>query len=56
MQLDSVAFAAYEDGVENGTIRDSEEDIVRIVLDQEVVSYCSERGCYTFDYMDLVED
>ena len=56
MQLDSVSYAAYKDGFENGTIRDSEEEVVKIVLDQEVVSYCSEYGSYTFDYMDLCED
>ena len=56
MQLDSVSYAAYKDGVENGTIKDSEQDIVMIVLDQEVVSYCSEYGSYTFDYLDLIEE
>ena len=56
MQLDSVSYAAYIDGYENGTIRDTEEELVRIIEEQEIVSYCSERGCYTFDYMDLCED
>jgi deferrochelatase/peroxidase EfeB len=56
MQLDSVSYAAYKDGVENGTIKDSEQEIVRIVQEQEVVSYCSKYGSYTFDYMDLCED
>jgi hypothetical protein len=56
MQLDSVSYAAYIDGRDNGTIRDTEEEIVRIIEEQEIVSYCSERGCYTFDYMDLCED
>ena len=56
MQLDSVSYAAYKDGVENGTIKDSEQEIVRIVQEQEVVSYCSKYGSYTFDYMDLCGD
>ena len=56
MQLDSVSYAAYVDGRDNGTIKDSEQDIVKTVLDQEVVSYCSKYGSYTFDYMDLTED
>jgi deferrochelatase/peroxidase EfeB len=56
MQLDSVSYAAYKDGVENGTIKDSEQEIVRIVQEQEVVSYCSKYGSYTFEYMDLCED
>lgn len=56
MQLDSISYAAYIDGRDNGTINVPEEEIVRIVLEQEEVSYCSKYGSYTFDYMDLCED
>jgi hypothetical protein len=56
MKLDSISYAAFIDGRDNGTIKDTEQEIVRIVQEQELVSYCSEYGCYTFDYMDLCED
>ena len=54
--LDSVAYAAYAEGIENGTITDSEQDIIQIILDQDVVSYCSRFASYTFDYNDLLEE
>jgi len=54
-QLDSVAYQAYLDGVGNDTIKDTEKEVVETILEQDVVSYCSERGCYTFDYDDLTE-
>ena len=54
-QLDSTSHAAFTDGVDNGTIRDTEQEVVQIILDQEVVSYCSKYGCYTFDIYDLTE-
>ena len=52
--LDSASFAAYKDGFDNGTIKDTEAEVVATILEQEVVSYCSEKGCYTFDEMDLI--
>jgi len=55
-ELDSVAYAAYAEGIENGTITDSETDLIKIILDQEIVSYCSRFASYTFDYNDLVEE
>jgi len=54
-QLDSCSFAAWQEGYENGTIRDTEEEVVKIVLKQEVVSYCDSRATYTFDINDLVD-
>jgi len=54
--LDSEAWFAYVEGYNNGTITDSEQDIVQIILDQDVVSYCSSKASYTFDYNDLVEE
>jgi len=47
------ANAAYEKGYNDGTITDSLSDVKNIVLDQEVVSYSSEVGTYTFDYLDF---
>ena len=48
------ANLSYEKGYNDGTITDSLSDVKNIVLDQEVVSYCSEQGTYTFDIYDFV--
>lgn len=53
MNLTPEAKEAYDAGVLNGTISDSIESIIRIVQEQDVVSYCSVNGSYTFDYMDV---
>lgn len=55
MQLNDTALEAFENGVADGTIKDTAAEIVEILLAQDVVSYCSENGCYTFDYFDLEE-
>ena len=47
------AMEAYEKGYNDGTITDSLSDVKDIVLDQEVISYSSERGTYTFDIYDF---
>ena len=44
---------AYARGVKDGTIDDSINEIYNIVLEQEVVSYCSSKGSYTFDIYDF---
>ena len=54
-QLDSTAYQAYLDGVGNDTIKDTEQEVVETILEQDIVSYCSKHGCYTFDYDDLTE-
>lgn len=54
-QLDSVSFEAFKDGVDQGIITDTEQEVVAIILDQEVVSYCGPRFSVTFDTMDLIE-
>ena len=46
---------AYTKGVADGTIDDSIEEIYNIVLDQEIVSYCSSKGSYSFDIYDFRE-
>ena len=56
MMLDSVAFEAYNNMKEVGLITDSEQEIVQILLDQEVVTYCNAKYSVTFDVMDLVEE
>ena len=47
------ALEAYKQGKANGTISDGIADIIAIIDEQEVVSYCSELGSYTFDYFDI---
>lgn len=49
------ATIAYGKGVVDGTIKDTVEQIYHIVCEQEVVSYASDRGCYTFDLDDFQE-
>ena len=55
LQLDSISFEAYQQGVEAGVITDTEQEVVAIILEQEVVSYCGKHFNVTFDYMDLTE-
>ena len=56
MMLDSVSYAAYLEGRGNGTITDTERDLVEIILDQQIVTYANTKHSYTFDEMDLVEE
>jgi hypothetical protein len=54
MNLTAKALEAYKAGVADGTITCSKEQLIDTVLAQEVVSYCSKKGTYTFDYFDVV--
>lgn len=54
-QLTTEAMESYSMGREDGTITDTWEEIIDIVYRQEVVSYCSMVGNYTFDIYDVVE-
>jgi len=54
MYLSKAATAAYETGVANGTITDSIDEVINTVVDQEVVTYASAKGSYTFDEMDII--
>ena len=56
MNLTAKALEAYKAGDLNGTITCSIEKLIITVLEQEVVSYCSTKGTYTFDYMDIQYD
>lgn len=47
------ATIAYGKGVVDGTITDTVSEIYEIVMEQEVVNYSSEKGSYTFDYLDF---
>ena len=53
MNLTAKALEAYNAGVLNGTITCSIEKLIITVLEQEVVSYCSKKGTYTFDHFDV---
>ena len=43
---------AKKKGIE---ITDTKKQIVDIVLEQEIVSYCNSKGCVSFDVNDLEE-
>lgn len=53
MNMTMQSAQAYARGVKDGTIDDSINEIYNIVLEQEVVSYCSSKGSYTFDIYDF---
>ena len=54
--FNKTAMEAYEWAVDNGICDDPIEDIIDIVMDQEVVSYCTSKGSVTFDIYDVVSD
>ena len=57
MEFTSEALAAYNKGLADGTICDSITEVINLLMwHQEIVSYCSEHGTYSFDYDDLVGD
>ena len=53
MNLTAEARQARDWAIEKGIPIDSIDEIIETVLDQEVVSYCSENGTVTFDYLDV---
>ena len=53
MNLKPEALQARDWALEKGIPVDSVDEIIKTVLDQEVVSYCSENGTVTFDYLDV---
>jgi hypothetical protein len=54
MKLNSEALAAYDRGIADGTITDTVAEIIDILEHQEIVSYCSENGTYSFDGGDII--
>ena len=53
-ELTREARAAYDKGVANGTIEDSITEVINLLTwEQEIVSYCSEHGTYSFDNDDI---
>ena len=55
MNLTPEALQARDWALDKGIPVDSIDEIIETVLDQEVVSYCSENGTVTFDHFDVVE-
>ena len=53
--LEQEAQEAYDWAFDLGIVDDTVDKIVEIVLDQEIVSYCSDKGTVSFDVYDLVE-
>lgn len=53
--LNREALEAYDWAFDLGIVDDTVEEIVQIVLDQEIVSYCSDKGTVSFDVYDLEE-
>ena len=56
MKLTQEAVQARDWALQKGIPVESIEVIIKTVLDQEVVSYCSEQGTVTFDHFDVVYD
>jgi hypothetical protein len=54
MKFTNDALAAYNKGVADGTITDTVAEIIEVIMEQEIVSYCSENGTYSFDGGDLI--
>jgi len=53
MKFTNEALAYYGKGVVDGTITDTVAEIIEIIMEQEIVSYCSEHGTYCFDTDDI---
>lgn len=50
LTLNIKGFTRYNDALLRGiTIEDTPEEIAEIVMQQEIVSYCTDRGCVSFD-------
>ena len=52
-KLNEVALEAYTRAIENALEIEPLDELIEIVLEQEVVSYCDANGCVTFDIYDL---
>ena len=56
MKLTPEAEQARDWALQKGIPVDPIEVIIETVLDQEVVSYCSENGTVTFDIYDVIPE
>ena len=52
-QLNKKATDIFYEGIEKGIIDETQEWIVDTVLDQEIVTFCTEHGCRSFDTSDI---
>ena len=55
-ELNRAALETHQSAIERGIEVDSIEEIIEIVLEQEIVSYCNSNGCVSFDVNDLKFD
>ena len=53
MNLKPEAIQARDWALQKGIPVDQVDEIIKIVLDQEIVSYCTENGTVSFDYLDV---
>ena len=53
MNLNAEALEAHDWALEKGIPVDTVEEIIKIVLDQEIVTYCTEHGTVSFDHYDV---
>tara|TARA_R110002020_G_scaffold76043_2_gene193103 strand:+ start:1529 stop:1711 length:183 start_codon:yes stop_codon:yes gene_type:complete len=53
--LNDEATKAYNQGVHEGVIDESKEWIINTVLEQEIVTFCTSEGQYSFDIYDLIK-
>jgi hypothetical protein len=51
--LNNEAIAAYNKAFNQGIVSDSIREIVETLDNQDCVSYCTSKGCITFDHGDL---
>jgi len=54
MNLTNESLKALDQARVNGICEDTEQEIIDIVLEQEIVSYCTSKGCVSFDVHDVV--
>lgn len=54
MKFTNEALAYYGKGVVDGTITDTVTEIINVIMYQDIVSYCSENGTYSFDGNDII--
>jgi hypothetical protein len=54
MKFTNHALSAHSKGVADGTITDTVAEIIEIIMYQEIVSYCSANGTYSFDGGDII--
>ena len=53
MTLNKEALASYNKAFNQGIVSDTVKEIVETLNNQDVVSYCTSKGCITFDHGDL---